>query len=132
MDIDLATSRWASTSDGKPVYLKDIWPTQQEVQTTILEVGPKSEMFHKEYGEVFQGDEHWNSLPVPTGDLYAWDDASTYVKNPPYFEGMEVEPARSEAAHRRPRSGRSGRQHHDRPHLARPARSRPTARPAAT
>ena len=93
-------ARWTSTStneplghdpSGQPVYLRDIWPTQREVHDTVLK-SVRSEMFHKEYGEVFKGDEHWNSLPVPQGDLYEWDDSSTYVKNPPYFVGMTVEP----------------------------------------
>ena len=76
-------------------------------------------MFHKEYGEVFQGDERWNSLPVPQGDLYEWDDASTYVKNPPYFDGMpDRARRRSREIRGRPGPGRAGRQHHDRPHLA--------------
>jgi len=92
MDIDLHTEPLGNDKDGKPVLLKDIWPSQREVQDTVLK-SVRSEMFHKEYGEVFQGDERWNSLPVPKGDLYAWDDASTYVKNPPYFVGMPVEPA---------------------------------------
>jgi aconitate hydratase len=71
--------------------LKDIWPTQKEVQDAIQK-SVRSEMFHKEYGEVFGGDAHWNALPVPTGDLYEWDNDSTYVKNPPYFVGMPDQP----------------------------------------
>lgn len=91
MDIDLAAEPLGEDPSGQPVYLKDIWPSQKEVQDTILK-SVRSEMFRKEYGEVFRGDEHWNSLPVPQGDLYEWDDASTYVKNPPYFVGMPAEP----------------------------------------
>jgi aconitate hydratase len=92
MDIDLQNEPLGEDQHGKPVYLKDIWPTQKEVQDTILK-SVRSDMYRKEYGEVFEGDERWNSLPVPTGDLYEWDDTSTYVKNPPYFIGMSEKPA---------------------------------------
>ncbi len=91
MDLDLTQDPIGKDTHGEPVYLKDIWPTQAEVADTIRE-SVRSEMFLKEYGEVFQGDERWNSLPVPEGDLYEWDDASTYVKNPPYFVGMPDQP----------------------------------------
>jgi aconitate hydratase len=91
MDIDLQNEPLGHDPSGQPVYLKDIWPTQREVHDTVLK-SVRSEMFHKEYGEVFKGDEQWNSLPVPSGDLYEWDDSSTYVKNPPYFLGMAAEP----------------------------------------
>jgi aconitate hydratase len=92
MDIDLYNEPIGRGRDGEPVFLKEIWPSQREIQETVLR-SVRAEMFHKEYGAVFQGDERWNSLPVPAGDLYEWDDASTYVKNPPYFVGMGVEPA---------------------------------------
>jgi aconitate hydratase len=91
MDIDLYNEPLGNGSDGKPVYLRDIWPTQKEVQEAVAR-GIQSTMFHKVYGEVFKGDDQWNSLPVPTGDRYAWDAASTYVKHPPYFEDMTREP----------------------------------------
>ncbi|HEV3164453.1 MAG TPA: aconitate hydratase AcnA [Isosphaeraceae bacterium] len=91
MEIDLHHDPLGNDSHGNPVYLKDIWPSQREVQDTIQK-SVRSEMFHKEYSEVFQGDERWNSLPVPKGDLFEWDESSTYVKNPPYFEHMTVEP----------------------------------------
>ncbi len=91
MDIDLLTEPIGDDQHGRPVYLKDIWPTQKEVQDTILR-SVRSEMFRSEYGEVFKGDDRWNSLPVPRGDQYEWDDASTYVKNPPYFVGMKATP----------------------------------------
>jgi aconitate hydratase len=91
MDIDLQNDPIGQDPEGKPVYLRDIWPTQREVADTIGK-SVRSEMFQKEYSEVFQGDERWNSLPVPKGDLYEWDDASTYVKNPPYFLDMTMEP----------------------------------------
>jgi aconitate hydratase len=91
MDIDLHEEPLGTDKYGDPVYLKDIWPTQQEVQDTIRK-SVRAEMFHKEYGEVFQGDERWNSLEVPMGDLFAWDENSTYVKNPPYFVDMPPTP----------------------------------------
>jgi aconitate hydratase len=71
--------------------LKDIWPSEQEVAETI-ESAVQSDMFRKSYGEVFSGDERWNSLDVPTGDRFAWDPESTYVRKPPYFDGMPAEP----------------------------------------
>jgi aconitate hydratase len=92
MDIDLYTEPLGHDAQGKPVLLRDIWPTQQEVSETIARC-VRSEMFHKEYGEVFQGDATWRAMPVPEGDLFRWDDASTYVKDPPYFEGMTMQPA---------------------------------------
>jgi aconitate hydratase len=94
MDIDLATEPIGAGRQGEPVYLKDIWPSRNEIQEAIFK-SVHSEMFQSEYGAVFQGDEHWNTLPVPAGDLYAWDAASTYVKNPPYFVGMPAQPAPS-------------------------------------
>ena len=78
----------------------------------------RSEMFQSEYAEVFQGDEHWSSLPVPQGDLYEWDAASTYVKNPPYFVDMTDRAAAGRADRGGAGAGGAGRQHHDRPHLA--------------
>ena len=92
VDIDFAKEPLGADSHGAPVYLKDIWPTQAEVSHAVA-TALKSEMFAKEYGEVYEGDESWRSLPVPVGDRYAWDDSSTYVKHPPYFEGMGLEPA---------------------------------------
>jgi aconitate hydratase len=91
VDIDLHTEPLGNDSQGKPVYLKDVWPTQQEV-TEAVSRSVRSDMFRKEYAEVFAGDATWASLPVPTGDLFAWDAKSTYVKHPPYFEGMGATP----------------------------------------
>ncbi len=91
MEIDLLTEPLGHDSSGHDVFLKDIWPTQKEVQDTILK-SVRSEMFHKQYGEVFKGDDHWNSLDTPLGNLYKWDDGSTYVKNPPYFINMPDQP----------------------------------------
>ncbi len=92
MDIDFATEPIGVDRQGKPVYLKEIWPSQKEIQEAILK-SVRTEMFRSEYGEVFQGDKQWSTLPVPQGDLYGWDRDSTYVKNPPYFVGMPAEPA---------------------------------------
>jgi aconitate hydratase len=92
MDIDLYNEPLGTGSDGQPVFLKEIWPTQDEVRAAV-ERSVRSEMFLKEYGEVFQGDESWQAMPVPEGDLFAWDPASTYVKHPPYFVDMGEEPA---------------------------------------
>src|SRR5205085_10165573 len=76
---------------GGPVFLKDIWPSAAEVAVTIEEA-VQSDMFRKSYGGVFAGDERWASLEVPTGELSAWDERSTYVRNPPFFEGRRIEP----------------------------------------
>ncbi|HET8535972.1 MAG TPA: aconitate hydratase AcnA, partial [Solirubrobacteraceae bacterium] len=87
MDVDVASE---PLQGG--VRLADIWPTQREVADAI-EHAVESDMFRRSYGEVFAGDENWNALDVPAGDRYAWDAASTYVKRPPYFDGMDAEPA---------------------------------------
>jgi aconitate hydratase len=91
VDVDLKTEPLGTGKDGKPVYLKDVWPTQKEIQDAVAK-SVRSDMFTKEYGEVFQGDDHWKSLPMPEGDLFRWDQKSTYVKHPPYFEGMKPKP----------------------------------------
>ena len=91
MDIDLNTEPLGIGTDG-PVFLRDIWPSPTEVQDEILR-SVKSEMFRRQYANVFEGDEEWRQISVPGGDTYAWDPSSTYVKNPPYFEGMTLEPA---------------------------------------
>jgi aconitate hydratase len=92
MDFDMARESLGNDKSGKPVYLRDIWPSPQEVETAMRD-SVSSEMFRKEYADVFTGDEHWRALPVPEGDLYAWDAKSTYIKNPPYFEGMPLKPS---------------------------------------
>jgi aconitate hydratase len=98
IDLDLQTEPLGTGKDGQPVYLRDVWPSRQEVEETILR-SLHSEMFRKEYADVFSGDEHWNSLDVPAGDTYAWDPASTYVRHPPYFENMPAEPPPAEDIH---------------------------------
>jgi aconitate hydratase len=91
MDIDLYNEPLGTDAKGQPVYLRDVWPSQQEVQEAVGRC-VRSEMFHKEYGEVFTGDEHWQALPVPEGECFNWDPSSTYVRHPPYFVGMGREP----------------------------------------
>jgi aconitate hydratase len=91
MDFDIVNESLGSDKAGKPVYLRDIWPTPQEVETAMRD-SVSSDMFRKEYADVFTGDEHWRALPIPEGDLYAWDPKSTYIKHPPYFEGMPLKP----------------------------------------
>ncbi len=92
MDMDLYDQPLGEDDHGQPVFLKDIWPTESEVAETI-EQAVKSDMFRKSYGEVFEGDERWNSLEVPTGERFAWDPDSTYVRRPTFFEQLPAEPA---------------------------------------
>jgi len=91
VDIDFESEPIGTGKDGKPVFLRDIWPTPKEVEDVVLS-SVKREYFVKQYGDVFGGDEQWRAIPVPTGDRYTWDDKSTYVKHPPYFEGMTMTP----------------------------------------
>jgi aconitate hydratase len=91
MDIDLYEEPLGEDKDGEPVYLKDIWPESREVAATIEEA-VQSDMFRKSYGEVFDGDERWNGLDVPTGENFAWDERSTYVRRPPFFDDLPREP----------------------------------------
>jgi len=91
IDLDLQHDPLGNGKDGKPVYLSDIWPSSHEVAQTIQR-SVQSSMFHKTYADVFNGDERWRSLDVPSGETFAWDPKSTYVKHPPYFENMPVEP----------------------------------------
>ncbi|MDQ3850428.1 MAG: aconitate hydratase [Actinomycetota bacterium] len=92
MDVDLLHEPLGRGSDGEDVFLRDLWPSGAEVARTV-EQAVRSDMFRKSYGHVFEGDERWNSLEVPTGDRFAWDEHSTYVRLPPYFEGMPARPA---------------------------------------
>ena len=89
MDVDLEREPVGVGKDG-PVFLRDIWPTQQEVEDVVLK-NVKAEMFATQYADVFTGDTDWRAIPVPEGDRYAWDDKSTYVKHPPYFTGMTAQ-----------------------------------------
>ncbi len=87
IDIDLQNDPVGQTPDGMNVYLRDIWPSQTEIAEVVAE-NVRAEMFAKSYRDVFKGDEKWNAIAVPEGDRYAWDDASTYIKQAPYFDGM--------------------------------------------
>jgi aconitate hydratase len=93
VDIDLQHEPIGSDQNGKDVFLKDIWPSTEEIQSAVGR-SVRAEMFQKQYSEVFQGDERWNSVKVPTGDRYDWSEKSTYIRKPPYFENM-VDPATS-------------------------------------
>ena len=92
MQKDLTTEPLGNGKDGKPVYLRDIWPTEREIQQTML-ASVTAEMFETQYADVFSGDSRWQTLDVPTGDRFAWEADSTYVRNPPYFDGMTMDPA---------------------------------------
>ncbi|HEY7391791.1 MAG TPA: aconitate hydratase AcnA [Bryobacteraceae bacterium] len=87
IDIDLLNEPLGAASDGQPVYLRDIWPSNEEVQKTVR-AAVHREMFQQEYARVFDGDANWQGMPVPTGEIYQWDERSTYIKKPPYFERM--------------------------------------------
>ncbi len=92
MDIDLDTEPLGTDQEGKPVFLTDIWPSPQEVQTVVAS-SVAADMFTTDYADVFNGDDNWRSLEVPTGDTFEWAPTSTYVARPPYFDGMPAEPA---------------------------------------
>jgi aconitate hydratase len=92
MDTDLYNEPLGNDLQGKPVYLRDIWPTPQEVQETMRK-SVRSEMFTKEYSQATEGDEQWRNMPVPQGELFEWDPQSTYVREAPYFDGMSRTPA---------------------------------------
>ena len=98
MDIDITREPLGTDTEGKPVYLHEIWPTSQEIQE-IIDEAIASEMFTRDYADVFAGDERWQNLSIPTGNLFAWDPESTYVRKPPYFDGMPAEPAPVEDVH---------------------------------
>ncbi len=91
MDVDLYEQPLGIDDHGNDVYLKDIWPTSADVAKTVEEA-VQSDMFRKSYGEVFDGDERWNGLEIPTGDLFEWDERSTYVRQPPFFQDLPREP----------------------------------------
>lgn len=92
MDIDLANEPIGEDTEGNPVYLREIWPNSAEIQDVIAQaIGATG--FSAAYADVFAGDERWQSLPTPTGDTFAWENDSTYVRKPPYFEGMQQEPS---------------------------------------
>ena len=92
LDVNLYDDPLGNDQDGNPVFLKDIWPSVEEINDVIGKT-IDSEMFASSYGSVFDGDANWKGIDSPEGEIYTWDDASTYVKNPPYFEGMTLDPA---------------------------------------
>ena len=92
MNIDITTEPLGVGSNGEPVYLRDVWPTAEEVQS-VIEASIDADMFQSRYADVFAGDEHWRSLPTPTGSTFDWAPDSTYVRKPPYFDGMSLTPA---------------------------------------
>ncbi|ANF56927.1 aconitate hydratase AcnA [Halotalea alkalilenta] len=89
--VDLTKEPLGKGKDGQPIYLKDIWPTQAEIAEAVERV--KTDMYRKEYAAVFDGDENWRAIEVTPSETYSWSDDSTYIQNPPYFEGMKAEPA---------------------------------------
>ncbi len=91
MQVDLTTEPIGKDTHGEPVMLKDIWPPEREIQEAMLG-SVRSEMFREQYAHVFDGDERWRSLPIPTGERFEWTDDSTYIRHPPFFEGITVEP----------------------------------------
>jgi len=92
MDVDIVTEPLGTGADGRPVYLRDIWPTDAEVQDVIRQA-IDDDMYARRYADVFAGDRTWQELPTPTGSTFEWDADSTYVRRPPYFEGMQAVPA---------------------------------------
>ncbi|RVX43162.1 aconitase [Nonomuraea polychroma] len=91
MDIDLDTEPLGVGTDGEPVYLKDIWPSPEEI-SAVVNSSIGRDMFERDYADVFKGDDHWRSLPIPTGNTFEWDPDSTYVRKAPYFDGMPEKP----------------------------------------
>jgi len=91
MDFDFETQPLGEDQDGAPVFLRDIWPSTEEIQDTIRSSITR-DMFTEDYADVFTGDDRWRELDTPEGDVFDWDDASTYVRKPPYFEGMGIDP----------------------------------------
>ncbi|MFZ5852181.1 MAG: aconitate hydratase [Actinomycetota bacterium] len=92
MDVDLTRDPLGTDPTGRPVYLRDVWPTNQEIQE-VIDTAVASEMFTRDYADVFAGDERWQGLPTPAGEVFAWDPGSTYVRRPPYFDRMPADPA---------------------------------------
>ncbi|MGD0602415.1 MAG: aconitate hydratase AcnA, partial [Streptosporangiaceae bacterium] len=91
MDIDLNHEPLGSDTEGQPVYLADIWPSAEEI-AHVVQTAVAQEMFTRDYADVFKGDDNWRGLDIPAGDTFAWDEGSTYVRRPPYFDGMPTEP----------------------------------------
>jgi aconitate hydratase len=92
MNVDLTTEPLGTGRDGEPVYLKDIWPTEREIQEVML-MSVTKDAYQRQYANVFDGDERWRTLPVPTGDRFAWDGESTYIRRPTFLENLSMTPA---------------------------------------
>jgi len=92
MTLDLTTEPIGVGRDGEPVYLRDLWPTEREIQETML-ASVNAEMFREQYADVFHGDERWRALAVPGGSRFTWEPDSTYIRNPPFFDGLTLQPA---------------------------------------
>jgi aconitate hydratase len=92
MTVDLTTEPIGTAADGSAVFLRDIWPAEREIQETLLK-SVTADMFRTEYADVFAGDERWRTLSVPTGDRFAWEPDSTYIRNPPFFENITLQPS---------------------------------------
>ncbi len=117
MNVDLTTEPLGTGTDGKPVYLKDVWPTEKEIQAAML-TSVTSDAFRTQYANVFEGDDRWKNLPVPTGDRFAWDDDVHLHPEAAVPREPLDDAGAAQGHHGRARARGAGRQHHDRPHLA--------------
>ena len=117
MDIDMQHEPLGSDAEGKPVYLADIWPSSEEI-ADVVQTAVAEEMFTRDYADVFSGDDNWRGLDIPAGDTFAWAEESTYVRRPPYFDGMPDRAGAGHRHHRRPGAGQARRLGDHRPHLS--------------
>ena len=115
---DMVNEPIGNASSGEPVYLKDIWPTNEEIRT-LIDAHVHSEMFRRRYADVYRGDERWRQIEVKGGETYGWPAVSTYIQNPPYFTGMTMEAATADRHRAGAAAGDLRRFDHHRPHLAR-------------
>ncbi len=117
LNVDLTTEPLGTGKDGRPVFLKDLWPSQREIQST-MGAALSAEMFRRQYASVFEGDELWRQLPVPEGDRFAWEEASTYIRRPSFLEHLTRNPPAAVPDHGSASARAARRQHHHRSHLA--------------
>ena len=117
VDVDLSSDPLGTSADGRPVSLRDLWPSPEEVRAAIA-ASVSAEQFEREYGRIFDGDDRWRALPTPEGPVYAWDPNSTYVREPPFFADLAPAPVEPYGHRRRAVPRQGGRLHHDRSHLA--------------
>ncbi len=116
-DIDLISEPLGPDEDGRPVYLKEIWPEDEEIREAVaMSVTP--EMFIKQYGNVWDGNEVWNQIPISGGEIYEWDERSTYIHEPPFFTELTEEIDPDPQCQRRSRPGESRRFDHNRSYLS--------------